>query len=59
MQTSVNAVTANMFTAQPVEPLSILRELFEILEDYAPTWYTEELHTRAAKALGEFEPALS
>ena len=30
-----------------------LRELFELLEDYAPAWYTEEHHNRAAAALGE------
>jgi len=59
MQTSVNAITANMFTPQSVEPLSILRELFEMLEDYAPTWYTEELHTRTAAVLGELEPVIS
>ena len=32
---------------------SALRELFELLEDYAPTWYTEEHHNRAIAALGE------
>jgi len=32
---------------------SVLRELFELLEDYAPTWYTEEHHNRLASALGE------
>lgn len=35
---------------------SILRDLFELLEDYAPAWYTEELHNRAAAALGELYP---
>ena len=60
MQTSVqNAVGANMYSAQSVEPMSMLRELFELLEDYAPIWYTEELHNRAAAALGELEPAIS
>jgi hypothetical protein len=34
---------------------AVLRELFELLEDYAPSWYTEEIHTRAAAALGEFQ----
>jgi hypothetical protein len=38
------------------KPSAILRELFELLEDYAPSWYTEELHNRAAAALGEFVP---
>jgi len=29
----------------------VLQELFELLEDYAPTWYTQEHHNRAAAAL--------
>ena len=28
-----------------------LRELFLLLEEYAPTWYTEEHHNHAAAAL--------
>lgn len=28
-----------------------LRELFELLEDYAPSWYTKEHHERAIAAL--------
>lgn len=62
MQRSVQrAASPNMYTTQPVDPASILRELFELLQDYAPIWYTEEMHNRAAAALGEplFEPALS
>lgn len=56
MQTAVQtAVRPEMFTSQSVEPLSILRDLFELLEDYAPIWYTEELHNRAASALGELD----
>ena len=35
------------------EAKAALRELFELLEDYAPSWYTEEHHNRAAAALGE------
>ena len=31
----------------------VLEELFELLEDYAPTWYTEEHHNRAVAALGK------
>ena len=29
----------------------VLEELFLLLEDYAPTWYTEEHHNRAVAAL--------
>ena len=37
---------------QRPEARVVLAELFELLEDYAPTWYTEELHDRAVAALG-------
>jgi hypothetical protein len=29
----------------------VLEELFQLLEDYAPTWYTEAHHNRAVAAL--------
>lgn len=32
-------------------PESVLRDLFDLLEEYGPSWYTEELHNRAASAL--------
>jgi hypothetical protein len=32
-------------------PRAVLEELFELLEDYAPTWYTLEHHNRAVAAL--------
>ena len=54
MQKSLtNAVGPDIFATESAEPLSILRELFELLQDYAPVWYTEEIHNRAASALGE------
>ena len=28
-----------------------LAELYELLEEYGPTWYTEEMHHRAEAAL--------
>ena len=34
-----------------LNPATVLRELFELLEDYAPAWYTEETHNRALAAL--------
>lgn len=34
-----------------LSPTTVLRELFELLEDYAPAWYTEEMHHRAMAAL--------
>ncbi|HEY2860166.1 MAG TPA: hypothetical protein VGJ21_17235 [Terracidiphilus sp.] len=54
MQKSVpNAVRSTMYAAESAEPLSVLRELFELLQDYAPCWYTEDLHNRTASVLGE------
>ena len=62
MQTSVHtAVRPIMYTTEGSDPRSMLRELFELLQDYAPIWYTEELHNRTAAALGEpvFESMIS
>ncbi len=62
MQTSVHTgVSPIMYTTGGSDPRSMLRELFELLQDYAPIWYTEELHNRTAAALGEpvFEAVLS
>ena len=33
----------------------VFRELFNLLEEYAPVWYTEEQHKRAVAALRYFE----
>jgi hypothetical protein len=30
---------------------SALEELFKLLEDYSPSWYSEETHNRALAAL--------
>jgi len=40
----------NILSAQ-----TVLRELFILLEDYAPVWYTKEHHDRAVAALLERE----
>jgi len=32
-------------------PVAALEELFELLEEYAPTWYTEAHHNHAIAAL--------
>ena len=34
-----------------LNPITVLRELFELLEDYAPAWYSEENHRRAEAIL--------
>ncbi len=35
-------------------PKVVLKEIFELLEEYGPTWYTEELHNRAKAALAGY-----
>ncbi len=39
--------------SQQIRPTAreVLEELFQLLEDYAPTWYTEEHHNKAVAAL--------
>jgi hypothetical protein len=32
-------------------PIEVLEELFELLEDYGPAWYTQKVHDRAVAAL--------
>jgi hypothetical protein len=35
--------------------VEVLQELFNLLEEYAPTWYTEEHRSRAVRALRGLE----
>ena len=51
--TARSTSVASMDSHSSAEASAALRELFELLEDYAPAWYTEEHHNRAAAALGE------
>jgi hypothetical protein len=37
----------------PESAESLLKDVFDLLEGYAPAWYTEELHNRAAAVLQE------
>lgn len=39
-------------TSNTPNPRLVLEELFNLLEDYSPTWYTEEQRGRALAALG-------
>jgi hypothetical protein len=47
--------TEKLDTGAPRRPRAtarvVLEEMFELLEDYAPTWYTEEHHNRIVEAL--------
>ena len=36
-------------------PEKVFEEIFILLEDYGPVWYTEELHNRAVAALHKRE----
>jgi hypothetical protein len=41
----------NSLKAQGDALTMVIQEMFTLLEDYAPAWYTEEHHNRAAAAL--------
>ena len=41
----------------PPTARAVLEELFLLLEDYAPTWYTEEHHKQAVAALRVLQDA--
>lgn len=53
----------NMFAAKyssrsseqplPADARTVLKELFVLLEEYGPTWYTQDHHDRAVMALTE------
>lgn len=32
-------------------PLVVLKEVFDLLEEYGPVWYTEQLHNRIKAVL--------
>jgi hypothetical protein len=35
-------------------PKVVLKEIFELLEEYGPIWYTENLHDRVKAALANY-----
>ena len=41
--------------AQFASFVEAFQEMFNLLEEYAPTWYTEEHHRRAVAALGALQ----
>lgn len=55
----VEVIESNGATLVPLEgrrvervtPIEALKELFELLEDYSPMWYSEETRERAMSAL--------
>jgi hypothetical protein len=44
-------VSAESHVGHPSSTTEVLQEIFELLEEFSPVWYTEELHTRAVTAL--------
>lgn len=48
---AVTPVRMEGYRMERVTPIAALRELFELLEDYSPMWYTEETRERAMSAL--------
>ena len=47
----LNTVPQTGKPLHPSETRAALQELFVLLEEYAPMWYTQEHHDRALKAL--------
>jgi hypothetical protein len=45
---NVNAASSSGRAPSIAEAAVIYAEIFQLLEEYAPVWYTEELHERAA-----------
>ena len=43
------------FQTRLTHAAEVFREVFSLLEGYAPVWYTEEHHRRAEAALSSFE----
>ncbi len=51
-RTSMSTVRPGSLQPESVpSPQTVLEELFNLLEEYAPTWYKEEHHDRAVAAL--------
>ena len=48
---NLNVAPRPMQPKKAPEAATVLEELFVLLEDYAPAWYTVEHHDRAIKAL--------
>jgi len=49
--TTVRASMGSRNERTPLNAFAVLQEMFELLEEYSPIWYTEELHNRAKAIL--------
>ena len=54
-QSGVQSDIANVLRAKSVFTATVLREFFNLLEEHAPVWYTEQHHDRAVIALRLFD----
>ena len=43
---------------RPSHIVEVYAEMFNLLEEYAPSWYTEDLHRRASAGLNELKANL-
>lgn len=50
-QGGVESGKSNVFHSQSMFTAAVLREIFNLLEQHAPVWYTEQHHDRAVVAL--------
>ena len=50
-QRGIQSGKSNAFQAQSMFTAAVLREIFNLLEQHAPAWYTEQHHDRAVVAL--------
>ncbi len=55
LMSDVKLVSSRILPRNTPRTETVLEELFVLLEDYAPTWYTKEHHDRAIAALLERE----
>jgi hypothetical protein len=49
--TTVRASVGSLKDKTSITAHAVLQEMFELLEEYAPIWYTEDLHNRAKAIL--------
>lgn len=48
---NLNVDSDSAQTSRVPDAATVLEELFVLLEEYGPVWYTQEHHDRAVKAL--------
>jgi hypothetical protein len=51
LELSPDMTAADPCPASVSSPREVLEEVFELLEEFGPVWYTEDLHNRVLEAL--------